>query len=78
MSLRHSQDGHIHRRVLQAVAAAIRRIDAVSGATEEYDIGKDDAESLCSAMTDLWSILESNGYTIDVDINRLRRITNDC
>lgn len=78
MSLRQSPDGQIHRKVLQAVAAAIRRIEAVSRAIAEYDIGKDDAESLCSAMTDLWSILESNGYTIDVKTNRLRRITNDC
>lgn len=56
-----------------AVAAAIRNIEAVTGAIEEYEIGKDDAELLGSAMTDLWAILESNGYTIDIDTNRLRR-----
>jgi hypothetical protein len=75
MSLLHSQEGHINRKILQAVAAAIRNIEKVSGAIEEYAIGKDDAELLGSVMSDLWSILESNGYTIDVDTNRLRRAT---
>jgi len=42
------------------------------GALEEYEIGKDDAELLGSAMSDLWSILESNGYTIDIDTNLLK------
>lgn len=73
MSLRHSPEGHIDRRILLAVAAAIRQIEAVTGAMEEYDIGRDDAESLGSALGELWSILETNGYTIDVDTNRLRR-----
>ena len=73
MSLRHSSAGHINRKVLQAVAEAIRSIERVTGTIVEYDISKDDAELLCSAMSDLWSILESNGYTIDIDTNRLRR-----
>jgi hypothetical protein len=73
MSLQHSPDGCINRKVLQAVAVAIRSIETVTGTIVEYDISKDDAELLCSAMSDLWSILESNGYTIDVDTNRLRR-----
>lgn len=75
MSLNLSPQGHIHRKILQAVAAAIKSIERVTGAIEEYEIGKDDAEQLGSAMTDLWSILETNGYTIDVDSNRLRRAT---
>lgn len=73
MSLQHSPEGHVNRKVLQAVAGAIRSIEAVTGTIVEYDISKDDAELLCSAMSDLWSILESNGYTIDIDTNRLRR-----
>ena len=73
MSLRHSPEGKIHRKVLLAVAAAIRPIEAGTGCIEEYDIGKDDADSLSYALGELWAILESNGYTIDVDTNRLRR-----
>ena len=73
MSLRHSSEGLINRKVLQAVAEAIRSIETVTGTIVEYDISKDDAELLCSAMSDLWTILESNGYTIDIDTNRLRR-----
>ena len=73
MSLQHSPEGHVNRKVLQAVAGAIRNIETVTGTIVEYDISKDDAELLCSAMSDLWSILESNGYTIDIDTNRLRR-----
>jgi len=73
MSLQHSPQGHVNRKVLQAVAGAIRSIETVTGTIVEYDISKDDAELLCSAMSDLWSILESNGYTIDIDTNRLRR-----
>ena len=77
MSLRHSPEGHIDRAILLAVAAAIRSIEAVSGVIEEYDIGRDDAELLASALSDLWAILETNGYTIDIDTNRLRRATRD-
>ena len=73
MSLQRSPDGHIDRKALQAVAAAIRSIEAVTGTIVGYDIGDDDAELLCSVLTDLWSILETNGYTIDIDTNRLRR-----
>lgn len=77
MSLQHSPQGLIDRKVLLAVAAAIKRLEAVTGVIVEYDIGKDDAELLCSALTDLWAILESNGYTIDVATNRLRRVNYD-
>ncbi|KAF0221148.1 MAG: hypothetical protein FD174_646 [Geobacteraceae bacterium] len=73
MSLRLSPEGHIDRKILQAVAAAIRSIEALTGAIGEYDIGKDDAELLGSALIDLWSILEINGYTIDIDTNRLKK-----
>ena len=73
MSLQHSSEGHVNRKVLQAVAGAIRSIETVTGTIVEYDISKDDAELLCSAMSDLWSILDTNGYTIDIDTNRLRR-----
>ncbi|GFE60804.1 hypothetical protein [Geobacter sp. AOG2] len=77
MSLRHSPEGHIDRAILLAAAAAIRSIEKVSGAIEEYDIGKGDAELLGSALDGLWSILETNGYTIDIETNRLRRTTRD-
>lgn len=73
MSLRHLSGGRTNRRVLLAVAFAIRNLETVIGAIVEYDITRDDAEALCSAMTSLWSILETNGYTIDGDTNRLRR-----
>jgi hypothetical protein len=69
MSLRYSPEGNIDRKVLLAIAAAIRSIEAISGCIEEYEIGRDDSESLSCAISDLWSILESNGYTIDVDTN---------
>lgn len=75
MSLQISPDRHIDRKILQAVAAAIRSIETVAQTTVEYDIGKDDADLLASAMSDLWSILELNGYTIDINTNRLRRAT---
>jgi hypothetical protein len=73
MSLQRSPDGHIDRKVLQAIAGAIRSIETVTGTIVGYGIGKDDAELLCSTLTGLWSILETNGYTIDIDTNRLRR-----
>jgi hypothetical protein len=72
---RHELTAHIDRKILQAVAGAIRSIETVTGAIVEYDISKDDAVLLCSVMSDLWSILESNGYTIDIDTNRLWRAT---
>ena len=75
MSLQYSPEGLTGREVLLAVAAAIRSLETITGTIVEYDIGKDDAELLCSAMSDLWSVLESNGYTIDIDTNRLRRAT---
>lgn len=75
MSLQHSPDGHIDRKILQAVAGAIRSIELVTGTIVEYDIGKEDSALLSSSMRNLWSILETNGYTIDTDTNRLRRAT---
>lgn len=73
MSLRHSPDGNIDRKVLQAVAGAIRSIETVTGTIVEYEIGASDAQDLHYIMRRLWSILETNGYTIDTDTNRLRR-----
>ena len=73
MSLQLSPEGNIDRKILQAVAAAIRNIETVAETFEVYGIGKDDAELLSCAMSDLWSILETNSYTIDVDSKRLRR-----
>jgi len=75
MSLQHSPDGNIDRKVLQAVAGAIRKIETITGTIFEYEIGREDAVLLTTAMRNLWSILETNGYTIDIDTNRLRRMT---
>ena len=75
MTLQHSPEGCINRKVLQAVAKAIRSLESVTGTIVEYDISKDDAVFLCSAISDLWTILYSNGYTIDAETNRLRRTT---
>lgn len=74
MSLHHLPDGQTSRRVLLAVALAIKSLERVTGTIVEYDITRDDAETLCSAMTNLWSILETNGYTIDTDTNHLRKV----
>ena len=75
MSLQHSPEGHIDRKVLQAVAGAIRSIETVTGTIIKYDIGKDDEVLLNTSIRNLWSILETNGHTIDTDTNRLRRAT---
>lgn len=74
MSLRHLPGGQTHRRVLLAVALAIKNLETVSGTIIEYDITRDDAEALCAAMSNLWSILETNGYTIDGDTNCLKKL----
>lgn len=74
MSLRHLPEGQTSRRVLLAVALAIKSLERVTGTIVEYDITRDDAETLCSAMTNLWSILETNGYIIDTDTNHLRKV----
>lgn len=73
MSLQHSPEGDIDRKVLLAVAGAIRSLEAVTGSIVEYQIGLPEAQDLHFIVRGLWSILESNGYTIDVDTNRLRR-----
>lgn len=75
MSLQYSAEIYISRKILQAVARAIKNLEAViTGTIGEYDIDRDTAELLCSAVSDLWAILETNGYTIDTDTNRLRRV----
>ncbi|NVN91870.1 MAG: hypothetical protein HXX11_14880 [Desulfuromonadales bacterium] len=73
MSLRHSPEVNIDRKVLQAVAGAIKSLETVTGTIVEYEIGISDAQDLNYIMRRLWSILETSGYTIDVDTNRLRR-----
>ncbi len=73
MSLQHSPVGHIDRKVLLAVAGAIKRIETVTGTIVGYEIGRDDAVLLTTVMRNLWSILETNGYTIDTDTDRLRK-----
>jgi len=75
MSLLHSPEGEIDRKILQAAATAIRSIETVTGTIVEYNIGKEDAMLLNTAMRNLWAILETNGFTIDTDTNRLRRTT---
>ncbi len=74
MSLKHSPEGHIDRKVLKAVAGAIRSLETVTGTIVEYEIGLSDAQDLHYIVRRLWAILETNDYTIDVDTNRLKRI----
>ena len=73
MSLLHSPEGEIDHKVLQAVAGAIKSLETITGTIVEYKIGISDAQDLHYIMRRLWSILETNGYTIDTDTNRLRR-----
>jgi len=73
MSLRHSPAGSIDRKVLQAVASAIKALETVTGTIEQYDIGRLDEMEFTTAKRKLWGILEDNGYTIDVDTNRLTK-----
>jgi hypothetical protein len=75
MSLQHSPEGHTDRKIMQAVAGAIRNLETVTTTIKEYQIGISDAQDLQFIMRRLWSILETNGYTIDIDTNRLRRAT---
>lgn len=73
MSLHHSPGGYIDRKVLLAVAGAIRSLESVTGTIVEYEIGCSDSQDLHYIMRRLWAILETNGFTIDVDTNRLKR-----
>lgn len=75
MSLVHSPEGNIDRKVLQAVSGAIKSLETVTGTIKEYEVGSSDAQDLHYIMRRLWSILENSGYTIDTDTNRLRRAT---
>jgi len=71
MSLIHSPEDKIARPILQAVTSAIKSLETVAGSLKEHEIGREDAESFTRAVRLLWSILESNGHTIDIDTNRL-------
>lgn len=73
MSLIHSSEDKIARPVLQAVTAAIKELEVVTGSLAEHVIGREDAEHFTQAKRLLWSILENNGHTIDIDTNRLRK-----
>ena len=74
MSLKHSPEENIDRKVLQAIAGAIKSLETVTGTIVEYDIGASDAQDFQYIMRRLWAILENSGYTIDVDTNRLKRM----
>jgi|GEM_PF-2455454 len=71
MSLIHSPENKIARPILQAVATAIKALETVTGCLIEHEIGYDDDVNFTQAKRLLWSILENNDYTIDVDTNRL-------
>jgi hypothetical protein len=71
MSLIHSPEDKIARPVLQAVANAIKALESVTGSLAEHAVGREDDEHFARAKRLLWSILENNGYTIDIDTNRL-------
>lgn len=73
MSLIHSPEDKIARPVLQAVAAAIKELEVVTGSLAEHTIGRADDEHFTQAKRMLWSILENNHHTIDIDTNRLRK-----
>lgn len=73
MSLIHSPEDKIARPILQAVTNAIKALEAVTGSLAEHEIGREDDESFARAKRLLWSILENNGHTIDIDTNRLRK-----
>lgn len=75
MSLVHSPEGNIDRKVLQAVTGAIKSLETVTGSIKEYEIGRSDVQDLHHIMRRLWSIPENSGYTIDADTNRLRSAT---
>lgn len=73
MSLTHSPENKIARPVLQAVANAIKALEVVTGSLAEHTIGRGDDEHFSQAKRLLWSILENNHHTIDIDTNRLRK-----
>lgn len=77
MTLRHTRDGTSDRTIVLATAGAIRSLESVISSMQEYQIGPEDAQDLHYIMGRLWSILESNGYTINTDTNRLRRHHHD-
>ncbi len=74
MSLLDSRAGQSDHRILLAVAGAIRSLETVTWTIAEYQVGAVDAQNLHYIIQRLWSILESNGCTIDNTTNRLRRI----
>ena len=76
MSLVHSPEDKIARSILQAVTNAIKSLEVVTGSLAEHEIGREDDEQFTRAKQLLWSVLESNGYTIDIDTNRLRKAIN--
>ena len=73
MSLIHSPENKIARPILQAVANAIKSLETVTGGLAEHEIGRVDDEHFTQAKRMLWSILENNRHTIDIDTNRLRK-----
>lgn len=56
MSLIHSPDGTIDRKVLLAVAGAIRSLETVTGTIVEYEVGASDAPDLHYIMRRLWAL----------------------
>jgi hypothetical protein len=73
MSLTISSEGEISRPVLLAISNAIKALEIVTGGLQEHQIAREDDESFTRAKRLLWSVLENNGYTIDIDTNRLRK-----
>ena len=77
MTLRHTRDGTSDRTIVHATAGALRSLESVTKSMNEYPIGPEDAQDLHYIMGRLWAILNSNGYTINTDTNRLRRHHHD-
>ena len=60
MSLQHSPEGYVDRKVLQTVAGAIRSLEAITGTIVLYNIGKNDAVRLAT--------LRRMGFTATIDV----------
>lgn len=73
MGLLHSRAGRSDRKVLLAVAGAIKSIETVTWSEETHRTAAFDAQNLHYIIQRLWSILEATGYTIDDNTNRMRR-----
>ena len=71
MNILHSPEEKIDHALIQAVSGAIKCLETVKSTVSEYRIGIFDAQDLHYIKRCLWSILETNGYTMDIDTNKV-------